>query len=131
MIAESMYNSCDASGNEYLMMDSIVDYHKSDEAISVSNQKLVHKCWSFMQRSTVIWHICVEWRDGSTTWKSLKNFKESHTLKTAEYAVSQKIYHEPEFNWLVKVVFKERLRIIYLFKNRNNCYLKKIHKFGI
>ena len=49
LIAESMYAACYDSGNEYLMMDSIVEYWKIDKAISVSSQKLVHRCWSFMR----------------------------------------------------------------------------------
>ena len=42
MFADSMYDSCDDSGNDYLIMDSIVEYRKRDKAISVSNKKVVH-----------------------------------------------------------------------------------------
>ena len=38
VITESMYAACDDSGNEYLIMDSIVDYRKSDKALSVASQ---------------------------------------------------------------------------------------------
>ena len=48
-IAESMFAACDDSGNEYMMMESIVEYCKSDKAISVSNQKVVHRGQSFMR----------------------------------------------------------------------------------
>ena len=53
MIVESMYAACDDSGNEYLMMESIVDYRNSDKDISVCNQKMVHRGWRFMRQSTV------------------------------------------------------------------------------
>ena len=43
MIADSMYAEYDDSVNEYLMMDSIVDYQKSDKYVSVSSQKVVHR----------------------------------------------------------------------------------------
>ena len=60
LIAESMYASFDDSGNKYLMMDSIVEYQKSDKALSVYSQKMVHRGRGFMRRSTVGWHICVQ-----------------------------------------------------------------------
>ena len=75
VISDSMYASCDDSGNEYLMMDSIVDYRKSDKSTSISNKKVVHRGQSFMCRSTVGFHICVQWRYGSTSWKALKDMK--------------------------------------------------------
>ena len=52
-------------------------------------------------------------------------------METAEYTVSQEIYHDPAFNWWVKAVPKKRLMIISLAKKRNAQYLKKTHKFGI
>ena len=56
-IVDSIYATCDDSGNDYLMMDSILDYRKSDKAILVFNQKVVHIVWSFMRQSTVR-HLC-------------------------------------------------------------------------
>ena len=66
VISDSMYAACKEYGNEYLMMDSIVDYWKSANALSVAIQKVTHKCLSFMRRSTVGCQICVQWRYGST-----------------------------------------------------------------
>ena len=66
-----------------------------------------------------------------TSLQVLKNLKEPHPVETLEYGVAQKIDHNPEFNWWVNVVLKKTLRIIYLVKKRNACYLKKTHKFGI
>ena len=57
VIAESMYAACDDSGNEYLMMDSIVDYRKIDKSLSVASHKLMHRVRSFMRRSTLEWKI--------------------------------------------------------------------------
>ena len=54
MIAESVYAACDDSGNKYLMMDSILDYQKSNKALSLSSQKMVHRGWIFMRQSTVV-----------------------------------------------------------------------------
>ena len=48
VIAESMYAACDDYGNKYLLMESIVGYRKSDNALSVSCKKVVHRGRSFM-----------------------------------------------------------------------------------
>ena len=65
------------------MMESIVDYRKSDKAISVYNQKLVHIGRSLMRGYTVGWYLCVQWRDGATSWKALRYLKEFHPVETA------------------------------------------------
>ena len=83
LIAESLYAAWDDSGNEYPMMESIVDYQKSKKALSVAIQKVVQIGQSFMWGSTVGWQICIQWIYGSTSWKYLKELKESHTLDTA------------------------------------------------
>ena len=110
-----MYATCDDSGNKYLVMESIVDYQKSDKAVSVSSQKVVHRGWIFMQRSTFRWQLCIQWRDRLTSCQVLKDMKESPPVETAEYAVDQEIYHELALNWLVNVVLKKSLSIISLF----------------
>ena len=119
MIADSVYAACNDSGNEYPMMDSIVYYQKSDKALLVASQKLVHRGHSFMRRSKVGWQLCVQWRDGLTLWKYLKDLKKYQPMETAEYSVAQEIDHKPSFKWWVKAVLKKRLRIISLVKKRN------------
>ena len=49
-----MYATCDESRNEVLMMESIVDYWKSDKELSVGSKKVVHRGWSFMWSYTVV-----------------------------------------------------------------------------
>ena len=85
VIVESMYAACDDSGKDYLMMDSIVDYQKSDKALSVASKKVVHRGWSFMQRSTVGWQLCIQCRYGLTPCQSPKDLKGSHLVETSKY----------------------------------------------
>ena len=77
-----MYVACDDSVNDYLMMDSIVDYQNSDKAISLSSQKVVHRGWSFMRRSTVGWQLYVQWIDGLKSCQALKYLKGYHPVDT-------------------------------------------------
>ena len=66
--------------------------------------------------------------DGSTSWLTLKELKESNPIETAEYAVAMGIEKEPAFAWWVKHVLKKRDRIIKKVKAR---VAKKTHMFGI
>ena len=131
VIAESMYASCDDDGNEYLLMDSFVDHKSNAQAVTKQNQRMVHRGRNSMRRSTVGWHLCVQWKDGSTSWQPLKDLKEAYPLAVAEYAIAQGIDSEPAFNWWVKPVLRKREHIIALVKKRSARFLKKTHKFGI
>jgi hypothetical protein len=130
-IAQAMYASCDDDGNEYLLFDCIVDHKKNDKALTKETQPMSHNGRTSMRRSTAGWHLCVQWLDGSTSWQSLKDLKESYPLQVAEYAVIQGIDNEPAFNWWVTFVLKKRERIIKAVKGRQAKYLKTNYKFGI
>ncbi len=50
VIAEAMYAQCDADGNQYVVLDSIVDYHKDpsvagvqDDQVTIVNGKKIVK----------------------------------------------------------------------------------------
>ncbi len=130
-IAECMYAQCDPTGNQYVLLDCFVDFEKLPTAMSLADQMIVVKGRASKRRNTFGWRICCQWKDGSTTWESLKDLKESHPLEMAEYAVAQDIQHEPAFNWWVPQVLRLRARIISLVKKRKMSYLKKNMKFGI
>ena len=131
IIAETMFAQCDDDGNEYVLLDSLVDYRKNENALSLEDQKIVVRGKPSLRRSTVGWQICCEWKDGSTSWEKLSDLKESHPVQTAEYAAAQGIDHEPAFNWWVRHVLKKRDRIISLVKRRSARYLKRTHKWGL
>ena len=98
---------------------------------SLADQNIVVKGRPSKRCNRYGWKICCQWKDGSTTWESLKDLKKSHPLEMAEYAVMQGIDHEPTFNWWVPQVLRLRKRIISLVKKWKMSYLKKNLKFGI
>ena len=82
-----------------------------------------------MRCTTKGWKLCVSWKDGTTSWETLSNLKESNPVQVAEYAVTNKIDDAPAFAWWVKDVLRRgRERIIHAVQSR---YLKRTHKFGI
>jgi hypothetical protein len=64
------------------------------------------------RKTTKGWHLCIQWKDGTTTWERLADMKESYPVEVAEYAVGNKISHEPAFCWWVPHMLKKRDRII-------------------
>ncbi|KAL7484963.1 hypothetical protein ACHAW6_010619, partial [Cyclotella cf. meneghiniana] len=93
-IAEALYAQCNPDGNQYIMLDTIMDFRKNPNvAISRNNQVKI---------------------DSSTSWQKLLDLKESHPLQVAEFALAAGIADEPAFNWWVSWVLKKRDRIISL-----------------
>ena len=131
IITESMYTPCNADGNEYLLLDALVDYQKDKKAISLSNQQIRLQDRPATHKITAGWQICCHWKDGSTSWEELSELKESHPVQTAELAVAQGIDHEPAFNWWVKHVLKKRDRIIASVRKWQTRNLNRSHKFGM
>ncbi len=41
LIVEAMYAQCDTDGNQYVLLDSIIDHRQLDAAIRPSDQKIV------------------------------------------------------------------------------------------
>ncbi len=126
LIAEAMYAQCDPDGNQYVLLDSIIDHKRLDSAIRPSEQKVVRpNGHTYLKHSTIGWQLCCQWKDGSTSWESLTDLKDSHPIETAEYAVTKGLHHEPAFNWWVPHVLKKRDQIICLVRKQAT------HKFGI
>ena len=111
-------------------MKEIIDHQKDKSAVTADQMYLPKEDGSNpkMRRTTVGWKLCVEWIDGSTSWIPLKELKESNPVETAEYAVANKIDHEPAFAWWVKDVLRRRDRLIKSVKARSS---KVTNKFGI
>jgi hypothetical protein len=64
------------------------------------------------------WQLCVEWKDGSTTWERLADLKELYPIEVAEYAVARGLNKEPAFAWWVLSVLAKRNRIIAAVNRR-------------
>jgi hypothetical protein len=106
----SLLRHCTASVTPTAMnlFDSIIDWRKDDSAVKLKDQARIVDGKKVIKRSTKGWELCCEWRNGSTSWQSLKDLKESHPLEVAEFAYMAGIAGEPAFNWWVGWVIKKR-----------------------
>ena len=63
VMEESMYVKCDTDGNEYLLLDVLVDYHKDHKAISLTDQQTTVQGRSVTHETTAGLQLCYQWKD--------------------------------------------------------------------
>ncbi len=128
MIAEHMYSVADSEGSQTLLLAEIFGHQKDDHAVDKADQYVFCRGRRKLQKTTTGWHLCVEWRDRSTSWERLVDVKESYPTEVAEYTITHNIHEEPAFAWWVHKTIKMRDRVIVAIKQRRN---KMNKKFGI
>jgi hypothetical protein len=108
LIAESIFSQCDPDGNQYVLLDEIIDHRcRLPMAIRLADQKVVRANGRiYLKHLTIGWQTCCQWKDGSSSWENLINLKESHPIETSEYAKIIGVNHEPAFNWWVLMFLK-------------------------
>jgi hypothetical protein len=65
IIAENMYAQCDAEGNQYDLMESIIDHKTDGHAVDRTDMYIKHGGNTQVRKTTKSWHLGVEWRDGT------------------------------------------------------------------
>jgi len=129
LIAENLYAQCDPEGHCQLVFKEITDHRKGPTALRKDQGYVIgYNGNRHMKRTMKGWDICLEWRDGTTSWLPLKDMKEANPLELAEYAVANKLEEEPAFAWWVPDTLRQRNRIISKLKTK---YWRTLHKFGI
>ena len=68
VIAENMFSQRDDAGNQYRLMSGIVDHKFNNKAVSKSDLYGIIRSQQLPRNTTVVWKLCVECRDGSTSW---------------------------------------------------------------
>ena len=68
VISESMYAQGNADGNEYLLLDVLVDHRKDNKAISLRDQQTSICGRPVTHKINADWQICCQWKDSSTSF---------------------------------------------------------------
>ena len=127
-IVEAIYATVDDEGYVCTEVKEIIDHKKDGTAINPDDGYVMLRGKKVPKRTTKGWYICVEWKDGNTSWVDMKDVKETNPVLLAEYAVANKLVSEPAFQWWVPYTLKKRDRVIKAMKKR---YFRKQEKFGI
>jgi hypothetical protein len=84
MIAESSYLQCNPDGNQYVLLEEIVDHRCLPEAVILPDQRIIRADGkTYLKRST-IGQLCYQWKVGSTSWENIADLKESHPIDIFE-----------------------------------------------
>jgi hypothetical protein len=130
MIAENMLTQVDFDGYSLMILNTVFDYQK-DEAVAVrkSDKYVVTRQGQKRPRKTTVgWSLLVKWTDESESWIPLKDMKELHPCKTAEFAKAHGIADKPTFAWWVLYTLRKRDSILSKIKVRIR---KTSHKYVI
>jgi hypothetical protein len=128
VIAENMYAQCDEEGNQFIMLQDIVGHNTDGHAVERADMYIKVGSNRQIRKTTKGWHLCVKWKDGTTSWERLADLKESNHVEVAEYSATKNLHDEPDFAWWLPHLLKKRNRIIAAMNKR---YHKRTHKFGI
>jgi hypothetical protein len=81
--------------------------------------------YGYEETTTKGWKLCVEWKDGTTSWEPLSALKAWNPVEVAEYAIAHGLSDEPA---VIPYTLKKRDAIISAVNRR---YAKRTHKYGI
>ena len=128
-IAENIFAQIHDEGHRHVLLDDIAD-HRVDGSELKENDAFIRSPNGGKRRKekTEGWEILLQWKDGSTTWESLKDVKASYPVQLAEYSHQKQISGKPAFAWWVPHVIRKKNRTIAKVKS---IYWTKTHKFGI
>jgi hypothetical protein len=109
-------------------MEGIIDHRTDGHAVAPAEMYIKHGSNKKVRKTTKGWPLCVEWKDGTTSWERLADLKESNPVEVAEYAATKNLLNTPAFVCWAPHVLQKCTRIIAAVTKR---YHKRTHKFGI
>jgi hypothetical protein len=94
-----MYAQCDIEGRQFNLMEGMIEHRTDDHAVAPAEMHIKHGRNKKVRKTTKGWHLCVEWKDGTTIWERLADLKESNPVEVAEYAATKSLLNTPAFVW--------------------------------
>jgi hypothetical protein len=81
-------------------MEVIIDLKTTSDALDESHSMQISLSGNIHPRWTSKgWYLCAQWKNGLTTWESLRDMKEAFLIKVAEYAFAHNIKDKIAFKW--------------------------------
>jgi hypothetical protein len=63
--------------------ECIVDHNTDGHEVDHVDIYIKHGSNKQVRKTTKDWHLCVEWKDGTTSWEQLAELKESNPVEVA------------------------------------------------
>jgi hypothetical protein len=123
-----MYAQCDTEGRQCNLMEGAIDHNTDSYDVDRADMYIKNGSNKQVMKTTKGWNLCVEWKDGTTSWERLVDLKGRNPVEVSEYAVAKNLLDSPSFVWWAPHILKKRIRIIYAVTKH---YQKRTHKFGI
>ena len=127
-LAEHLFSQVDSEGNQYQIFKEIVNHRRGKGAVDKADQFTHYQGKKSKKKTTAGWDLEVEWKDGSTSWLSLRELKNSNSVEVAQYAIDNRIDAEPAFDWWVHDVIRRKKRLIKMSQSHR---LRTGYKFGL
>ena len=129
VLMENISFQCDDYGRNTSLMKEIVGHESLPDAITKENGFYTSKHGSKKRVVTTKgWRHKIKWENGTESWVSLAELKESNPLELAIYAKAHNIIDEPAYAWWAHYVTRKGKRVINAVKHR---LIRKNMKFGV
>ena len=91
-IASNLFAQVDQDGHRFLLFDETI-YWRTDRSQIKSEDAFTHISNGNKRRcdTTKGWEVCIQWKDGISTWNQVKYVKEAYPIQIAEYVVQNRI----------------------------------------
>ena len=127
-IASNLFAQVDQDVQRFVLFDEIIDWRTDGSQIKLEDAFIhINNGNKGRRETTKGWEVCIQWKDGSSTWNPVKDVKEAYTIQLSEYTVKNRIPEQPDFAWWIKYVPKKRDRIVSKTASK---YWQKTHKYG-
>ena len=127
-ILQHLHSKLDEDGNVVQVFREIINHRKNKDAVDKADQYRDRQGKRYKVKTVRGWDLEVEWTDGTTSWLPLSKVKDSNPVDVAEYAIQNRIDHEPAFDWWCRELVKKKQRLVMAVKRR---YSKAGYKFGV
>ena len=128
-IASNLFAQVDRDGQLFVLFTAIIDSCTDCTQIKEGGSFIHISNGNKRRRETTKgWEVCIQWKDGSSTWNQVKDVKESFPVQLEEYTVLNQIAYEPEFSWWLEKLLNKGDKIISKTARK---YWQKTHNYGL
>ena len=93
IIDESMSAQVDSKGHHYQLLQEITEHIKDGLEIPISYGVIrSHNGNIVPKKTTQVWDLLMEWKDGSSIWIPFEYLRASNTVELAEYEAGNRLY---------------------------------------